>query len=119
MRAIPKFIIYKIYNNDLVQYVGRTKQPLKARLRGHFFKLTMHKPIDIAMVTKIEFAECKTEADMFLYEIYYINKFKPVLNRDDKAPDNLTIEMPELTFEGFDVTQPLFLKWKCKLIKNR
>ena len=33
------FIIYKIYYASGLIYLGRTKQPLKSRLRGHFFEL--------------------------------------------------------------------------------
>lgn len=112
-----KFLIYKIYysgpGGDFVAYLGRTKQPINARLRGHFFKMPMHKMIDIFSVSKIELAECKTEADMFLYEIYYINRFKPALNRDDKARDGLTFEIPELEFQLYDCN--LLDKWKNQL----
>ena len=37
----------------------------------------------------VEYALCETEADMFVYEVYYINRFKPALNKDDKAKDEL------------------------------
>ena len=89
------YTIYKIFygrpdGTEFVAYLGRTKQTINSRLRGHFFKLPMHKLIDIFSVTHIETATCQTEADMFLYEIYYINRFKPALNRDDKAGDELT-----------------------------
>lgn len=35
------------------------------------------------------------EADMNLYEIYYINRWKPHLNVDDKARDNLSISLTD------------------------
>lgn len=112
-----KFLLYKIYYSgtcgDIVAYLGRTKQPINARLRGHFFKMPMHKMIDIFSISKIEVAECKTEADMFLYEIYYINRFKPALNRDDKAEDELTFTIPELDFQPYNCN--LLDKWKNQL----
>lgn len=112
-----KFVLYKIFYSgaasDFVAYLGRTKQPINARLRGHFYKLPMHKLIDIFSVSRIELAECESEADMFLYEIYYINKFKPVLNRDDKAGDDLTITLPELEFRPYECK--LLEKWKNDL----
>lgn len=76
----------------------------------------MHKKIDINLVTKIKIAKCKTEADMYLYEIYYINLLKPVFNCDDKAHDELSIVLPKLDFEEY---QPkLFQKWKAQITEK-
>lgn len=109
-----KYTLYKIYyrNNDqdICVYLGRTKQPLQTRLRGHFFKLPMHREIDIHLVSKIEYAEFPTVADMYLYEIYFINLLKPVLNKDDKANDELTISLPEVKWTEYK--PPLMDKWK-------
>ena len=110
------FTIYKIFSETGLIYIGRTKLPLQTRLHGHFFKKPMHREIDIECVTKIEYANLKTEADMFLYEIYYINKFKPPLNRDDKARDLLTIELPDVEFLEYNC--PLMTKWKKQLSQN-
>lgn len=91
MGKIQGFILYRIwYGNDLV-YLGRTKQPLQTRLHGHFFKKPMHRSISINLVTKIEYAMFPTESDMNLYEIYFINLWKPALNIDDKCKDELTV----------------------------
>lgn len=110
---VKGFILYRIYydgpkGNALV-YVGRTKQPLQDRIRGHLFARPMHRSIDIKLVTKIEYAELKTEADMNLYEIYYILKDRPPLNVDDKARDNLTVSLPDL--EWMEFKTPLWEKW--------
>lgn len=100
--ASPKgFILYRIYYGDVLVYLGRTKQPLQARIHGHMFQKPMHRAIDINNVTKIEYTKLSTEADMNLYEIYFINLWKPPLNIDDKAKDNLTISLPELEWEEF------------------
>ncbi len=100
--ASPKgFILYRIWYGKHLVYLGRTKQPLQARIRGHMFAAPMHRAIDIHNVTKIEYTELLTEADMNLYEIYYINRWKPPLNVDDKAKDNLTIVLPELIWKEF------------------
>lgn len=107
------FVLYKIYYGDTLIYLGRTKQPLKDRIRGHLFKKPMHREIGINLVSKIEFAEFKSEADMNVYEIYYINKFKPPLNRDDKAHDELTVILPEVEWKVFST--PLWDKWKAKI----
>lgn len=39
-----------------------------------------------------------SKSDINVYEIYLINKYKPVLNRDCNASDNLTILLPECFF---------------------
>lgn len=98
----PKgFILYRIWYGNCLAYVGRTKQPLQARIRGHMFSKPMHRAIDIHNVTKIEYTEFDTEADMNLYEIYYINLWKPPLNVDDKARDDLSISMPDKEWGEF------------------
>jgi len=107
------YLLYKIYYGDWVAYLGRTKQPLQTRLRGHFFNKPMHKKIDIEDATRIEYAECKTIADMYLYEIYYINLLTPPINCDDKASDGLTVSLPELDWKPYDC--PLMDKWKAEL----
>jgi excinuclease UvrABC nuclease subunit len=94
-------------------YLGRTKQDLQQRIRGHFFSKFMHRKIDIYHTTKIEYAECKTEADLYLYEVYYINKYHPPLNVDDRAKDQLTVQLPEIEWKIFECR--LIEKWKSKI----
>ncbi len=110
------FLLYKIYYKSGIVYLGRTKQKLQDRIRGHFFKKPMHRTIDIHLVTNIEYAEFQTEADMNLYEIYYINLLKPPFNLDDKTPDELTIRLPEIEFKTFDCS--LMEKWKGQITQN-
>ena len=88
--------VYRIfYKNDIV-YVGRTND-LTRRMSQHFRSLD----IDIDKVSKIEYAELETESDMNLYELYYILKYKPSLNRKDFAKDTLTIQLDDLQFTQF------------------
>lgn len=116
------YLLYKVFykspEGEFVAYLGRTKQRINARLRGHFKQLPMHKLIDIFQVSHIETAECKTEADMFLYEIYYINKFKPALNKDDKSKEELTIELPELDFKTLH-NEEIMEKWKREMQREK
>lgn len=114
-------LLYKIYyrgpngsNSDGLVYIGRTRQALNTRLRGHFFKKPMHRMIDIFQVSKIEYAAFNTVADMYLYEIYFINKEKPPLNRDDKADDILTVELPPVKWKQHDCH--LMEKWKAEIV---
>lgn len=110
---VQGFLLYRIYYDgpagDSLVYVGRTKQPLQDRIRGHLFAKPMHRSIDIRLVTRIEYARLKTEADMNLYEIYYILKDRPPLNVDDKARDSPTVSLPELGWTEFKT--PLWEKW--------
>ena len=112
-----KHTLYKIYYGDVLVYLGRTNQSLQTRLRGHFFKKPMHRIIDINQVTLIEYAELPSEADMFLYEIYYINKFKPGFNVDDRAVDDLTVTLPDIEFKKFNCH--LMDDWKYELNREK
>lgn len=109
-------LLYRIYYDDVLMYVGRTRQKLARRLHGHFFGAPMHRKLDIFLTTRVEYAECDTEADMFLYEIYYINKDKPPANCDDRAYDDLTVELPALEWKRNDMH--LFDKWKDEIIQR-
>ena len=103
---VQGFLIYRIWYGDCLVYVGRTKQPLQSRIRGHLFSKPMHRTVNIEQVTKIEYAELGSEADMNLYEIYYILRLHPPLNVDDKARDDLSVTLPELEWKEF--TTPLW-----------
>lgn len=112
---IQGFILYKIYYSDILVYLGRTKQPLQDRIRGHLFQKPMHRSIDINQVSKIEYAEFKTEADMNIYEIYFINLLKPPLNVDDKTRDEVTVTLPDVDFKPFKCH--LWESWKSNIAK--
>lgn len=115
MAKIQGFILYRFYYKDYIAYLGRTKQPLQNRIRGHLFNKPMHRKINIDMVTKIEYAEFKSEADMNLYEIYFINLYKPPLNVDDKCRDNMTVTLPEVEWKTFECD--LWEKWMMEIHK--
>jgi len=77
----------------------------------------MHRKIDIDRVSKIEYAEFSTEADMNLYEVYFINTVKPPLNIDDKCRDNLTVTLPDVEWKTFKTD--LWEKWKNELSNKK
>lgn len=116
MNKIQGFMLYRIYYDNTLIYLGRTKRSLQNRIHGHLFKKPMHRSISINLVTKIEYAEFKTEADMNLYEIYFINLWKPPLNIDDKCKDALTISLPKVKWILFKT--PLWEKWKVQIAEN-
>lgn len=110
------FVLYRIFYGDSIAYLGRTMQPLQNRIRGHLFKKPMHRVLHIEQVSKIEYATFESEADMYLYEIYFINLWHPPLNRDDKASDNMTVELPPVEWRLFYT--PLWDKWKKEIEKS-
>lgn len=114
MSKIQGFILYRIWYEDTLVYLGRTKQPLQTRIHGHLFKKPMHRSISINLVTKIEYTEFPTEADMNLYEIYFINLWKPLLNIDDKCKDELTVHLPDVKWKPF--TTSLWDKWEKEIM---
>lgn len=108
-----KFILYRIYYGDAVVYLGRTKQPLQTRIHEHLFKKPMVRSLFIDQISKIEYAEFQSEADMYVYEVYFINLWKPPLNVDDKSKDSLNIRLPNVRWEEFQT--PLWDKWKQEI----
>lgn len=109
--------LYRIYYGDIIVYVGRTNQPLSTRIRGHLFKKPMHRTLNINQISKIEYVEFESEADMNLYEIYYINLLKPALNCDDKVKDELTVKLPEVEWK--EAYFKLWDKWKKEISEKR
>ncbi len=86
------FFVYRFINKKQnVIYVGKSKKPLVERFKGH-----LHLPDECySMVHKIEYIECKTEADMSIKEIYYINKYsenQPFYNVQDKTDIPRSVE---------------------------
>ena len=113
MSRTEKHTLYRIWYGDTLVYVGRTNQPLQTRIRGHLMAKPMHRTIDINQVTKIEYHEFDTEADMNLYEIYMILTLHPPLNVDDKTRDYPTVTLPAIDWQIFST--PLWEKWKQKI----
>lgn len=110
---IQGFTLYRIYYGEHLVYLGRTKQSLQERIRGHLFKKPHHRSLYIEHITNIEYASFQTEADMNLYEIYFINLWKPSLNVDDKTKDNLTLTLPDVEWKPFQT--PLWEKWRSEI----
>lgn len=90
-----------IDENNQIIYVGKTVQNLRDRFRGHY-----HLPEECYEQTvKIEYATLYTEADLGIYEIYYINKLKPVYNTDFLWDGELSIVLPELEWVLYESTK--------------
>lgn len=83
------FYNYRFLNKEKeIIYVGKTKQELKTRIRGHLS--AGHLPKECyEEVRVVEYIEFETEADMDFMEIWFINEFKPKYNKkslSDKRP---------------------------------
>ena len=109
-----KHTLYRIYYGEHIVYVGRTNQPLGTRIRGHLLAKPMHRKLNIDLITRIEYAEFESEADMNLYEIYYILTLHPPLNVDDKTRDFPTVHLPEVEFTK--AVFPLWEKWRKEIL---
>ena len=100
---MKNFFLYRIYYDNRIVYIGRTTQPLTRRLYQHMNKPANLIKLNPLLVDKVEFAECCSEADMCLYEVYYINLLHPELNEDAKAEDELTLSLPPLNWSVFPI----------------
>lgn len=109
------YIVYKIYYENELIYIGRTKQKLIDRMRMHFFGNPFMPKIDIFRTTKIEYALFANESDQFVYEVYLINLYHPSLNLHDRGCDELTIHLPEPQFYVWE--DPIIDKWRDKQIE--
>lgn len=110
---MKNYIVYKIYYGNTVAYVGKTDRTIQERTREHLFEKPLNRIFDINFVTKVEYHNFDSEADMNLYEIYYINLLKPALNCDDKVKDELTVKLPEVEWK--EAYFKLWNKWKKEI----
>lgn len=95
-----EYIVYKIFYQDGLVYIGRTGNLLAHRLQSH----ASAKTIEFKKVKNVQYAICDTESDMMMYEVYYINKLKPRFNTFEKGAGTLNVKIPDLTFTDFDFT---------------
>lgn len=85
--------VYRFKNTkDEIIYVGYTGQALKNRMHQHWDK--GHLPSKCYnQVARIEYIQYPTKADAMIMETYYINKFKPIYNKQSKQMDCVTIHI--------------------------
>lgn len=85
--------VYRFKNTkDEIIYVGYTGQTLERRMQQHWEK--GHLPRECYnQVSRIEYMKYKTKADAMIMETYFINKFKPIYNKQNKQMDNITIQL--------------------------
>lgn len=77
-------------DNDIVIYVGRTIG-IVGRINNHQSDTHWWEE-----VRSVFFAQTKCQTDMAIYELYYINKFKPKYNSQNKFNDCCSLKLNEL-----------------------
>lgn len=75
---------FKDVKNNII-YVGKTCRKLDDRMGEHFGGKG-HLPKECySSVAKIEYMAVKTDADALLVEVYLINKYRPIYNKQNKS----------------------------------
>ena len=94
------FYVYRFLNSKKeIIYVGKSKN-LTNRLYAHFNNQQKDWMGEICF---IEVAKFQDGATMSIYELYYIDLFKPKYNRDGVYNDSLTsIELPSVNFSVYE-----------------
>lgn len=90
--------IYCFYDKEgNLLYLGKTTN-LPNRMSAHFSTLMMEKEPwkELVDLSNIKLYRCATRTDLDIYETYFINKFKPLYNKDKVFYDLPTFELPEL-----------------------
>lgn len=86
-----KFGIYMFFDeNKEIIYIGKSTSDLISRM------LQSLEQKDYPAYVMLGYP--KTKSDTNVYEVYYISKYKPRMNKESKNNDELTIELPDIEF---------------------
>lgn len=89
------FVYRFLDRNNNVIYIGKTKD-IRQRISTHL-STSGHLPdACYRRINKIEYIDFPTTTDMSIYELYFINKFKPEYNKRDKEESNLSAKIPNI-----------------------
>lgn len=78
--------IYILYDNYNIVYVGKSLSSIENRIKSH------NKD---KLFNSVKYIEFKSDSDIDLYEVYLINKYKPIYNKEFvRGCDGLTL--PEI-----------------------
>lgn len=96
-------------------YVGRTDgEYLSNRLLTH-----SHLPDEAyRKKKKVEFIEMEEKSDQVIYEIYFINKFKPKYNSSNKFDGEMTIRLPEYEWVDLNKAKRRSVGNQCDVTKK-
>ena len=79
--------VYRLYKDKEIVYIGKTNN-LKYRIKAH----KKDKEFDY-----YDYA-ITSDSEAHVYEVYYINKYRPILNKDCKGEELFNIKVKELEF---------------------
>jgi len=82
--------IYRLYKNNKIIYIGKSVD-IKKRLYTH----NKEKDMD-----EFDFTILDNESDKNIYELYYIDKYKPLYNKDCLEESISSIKLEELVFSN-------------------
>lgn len=105
--------LYQLKNdkNEII-YVGKTKN-LRQRLLQHAkYKSWFNE------VSEIYYHLFENKTDCDVYEIYYINKFNPIYNRDTRNEQMFSQKLLEVEFKQLSVAQFIFMGQTVKHSKR-
>lgn len=80
--------VYFLYDDKLeLKYIGTSRVSLKERSLGSCHEREC---------TYVQYCVTKSKSDAIVYEVYFINKYKPAYNSLSLAQDDLTITLPDI-----------------------
>jgi Nuclease subunit of the excinuclease complex len=93
------FYVYFFYDSkDRLLYIGKTTS-VRARMKQHFSRLCVENEPwkNLVDKDKITLYKCNNPTDLDIYEVFFINKYKPLYNKDRVFGYTPSFELPELT----------------------
>lgn len=90
--------VYFLYSNDnTLLYIGKSIN-IRNRLMNHFSKASLELESWKNEVNQenIIIYECTNDCDLDIYETYFINKYRPLYNKDKVFTKSLSFELPDL-----------------------
>ena len=82
--------IYKLYKDYKLVYIGKSKC-IKSRIKEH---------LKTKEFNSFDFTLMSNKSDINLMEIYLIDKYKPILNKDCVEISISSLDIEELTFSN-------------------
>lgn len=110
--------VYRFRNRlGEVIYVGRTQNIVK-RIRNEHFKRG-HLPEECYReVALVEYGEVRSLDESKMYELYYIDKYRPKYNKIDIGGGGISFPVPELTWEVIEHDKGTTIRLTKKEMKD-
>lgn len=99
LRSKTGYYVYRLIHNKVVIYIGKTTN-LDRRIKEHSEKRNF---------SYVEYLEFNTEVDMTLCEYYFINRCKPIENKQDLASSHMMQikELDDLVWNDYSLINNL------------